>query len=155
MPLMTTQVKPCVYTMTMPLTQSAPAHGCTVPFASMAAFLRPSGFSAGKPLSKWLVNHRLGKNEDAYERRAVFVVSQRFLLLTFGACCSLCPEPDALHAVTLGMPPMCMCILRRTSQPALAASSACGAPLVYSGWSPNMGAAGCLRSGVTLRTTSR
>lgn len=28
----------------------------------------------GKPLSKWLVGHRMGKNEDPNERRAVFVV---------------------------------------------------------------------------------
>ena len=91
MPLMTTQVKPCASTMTMPLTHSAPLNGHTVLVASMAAFLRPSGFCAGKPLSKWLVNHRLGKNEDADERRAVFVVSPRFLLLTFGACCITLP----------------------------------------------------------------
>lgn len=82
MPLMTTQVKPCISTKAMPLTRSALAHGHTVPFASIAAFLRLSGFCAGKPLSKWLVNHRLGKNEDADERRAVFVVSQHLLLLT-------------------------------------------------------------------------
>ena len=91
MPLMTTQVKPYIPTMTMPLTQSAPAHSHTVLFARMATFLRPSGFCAGKPLSKWLVNHKMGKNENVDERRAVFVVSQQFLLLTFGVCCIASP----------------------------------------------------------------
>lgn len=28
-----------------------------------------------KPYSKWLVGHKMGKNEDAYETRAIFVVS--------------------------------------------------------------------------------
>ena len=35
----------------------------------------PSRNHAGKPLSKWLVNQKMGKNEDVDERRAVFVVS--------------------------------------------------------------------------------
>ena len=30
--------------------------------------------SAGQPLSKWLVGHRMGKSEDPNESRAVFVV---------------------------------------------------------------------------------
>ena len=30
---------------------------------------------AGQPLSKWLVGHRMGKNVDPAETRAVFVVS--------------------------------------------------------------------------------
>ena len=91
MPLMTTQVKPCISSMAMPLTQSVPMHRQTVLLASMAAFLRPLGCCVGKPLSKWLVNHRMGKNEDADERRAVFVVSQHSLLLTFGVCCITLP----------------------------------------------------------------
>ena len=35
----------------------------------------PFNNDAGKPLSKWLVNQKMGKNEDVDERRAVFVVS--------------------------------------------------------------------------------
>lgn len=30
---------------------------------------------AGEPLSKWLVGHKMGKNVDPAETRAVFVVS--------------------------------------------------------------------------------
>lgn len=30
---------------------------------------------AGQPLSKWLVGHKMGKNVDPAETRAVFVVS--------------------------------------------------------------------------------
>lgn len=28
----------------------------------------------GQPLSKWLVGHEMGRNEDPYEERALFVV---------------------------------------------------------------------------------
>ena len=49
----------------------------------------------GKPFSKWLVGHRLGKNEDPSEDRGVFVVSQ----LKFAPYVKLKPlkQPHAIY----------------------------------------------------------
>ncbi len=38
-------------------------------------------FTADQPLSKWLVGHRMGKNVDPAETRAVFVVRLLLFLL--------------------------------------------------------------------------
>ncbi len=66
-------------------------HRCPTKQANVAVFLTSLRFCTGKPLSKWLVNHRMGRNENAEERRAVFVVRQNSLLFKSGTCCILLP----------------------------------------------------------------
>lgn len=66
---------------------------------------------AGQPLSKWLVGHRMGKNVDPAESRAVFVVSLPAIqgpgtrvtmdLLKTGCFNSGCPSRRALKAKAL------------------------------------------------------
>ena len=61
---------------------------------------------AGQPLSKWLVGHRMGKNVDPAESRAVFVVSLPAIHGHYGpfktGCFnSGCPSRRALKAKVL------------------------------------------------------